>query len=218
MSSINPHFTFEYSQPAEYHFSHDSVFLARRVFETLNPAMVPSLRGLDLCAGCGIVGLDLIYHSKKAWGVTPASFDFFEVQEIYQPHFVENLSRGEINAASVHFVAENYSRLLEQKHSFVYDLIVCNPPYFRQGQGKLSPSEFKSRCRFFIDSDFTTLLLAIKASLSERGVAYVLLRDLADHGWYPKIEAEKILGADMLVESLEDIRGTGLISIKRNAR
>ncbi|MBV2168118.1 MAG: hypothetical protein KUL82_05355 [Bdellovibrio sp.] len=65
MSSINPHYTFHYSQPEEYRFSHDSVMLARKVFERVSASAMENWRGLDLCSGCGIVGLDFLFHALK---------------------------------------------------------------------------------------------------------------------------------------------------------
>lgn len=232
MSSINSFYTFEYSQPEAYRFSHDSVFLARKVFEfcseLYSKETLSSLRGLDLCAGCGIVGLDFIFHCKKAWNVTPSSFDFIEVQDVYYDHFQENLRRlGSIDS-HLNFINKNYSELSSNRRlgvatsqvesasaSYIsgYDLILCNPPYFRPGQGKMSPSEFKNRCRFFIDSDFNTLLKAIENSLNPNGKSYVLLRNLEEHGWNAFKEAQSILSSSVKIEKLEDIRGTGLVRI-----
>lgn len=216
MSSINPYYTFEYSQPEAYRFSHDSVFLARQVFEIYQRGELSSMRGLDLCAGCGIVGLDFIFHCKKTWNVTPLSFDFLEVQDIYREHFQENLRRLGPVDSQIHFINRNYSHLIStnaEQRAGAYDLILCNPPYFRLGQGKMSPSEFKNRCRFFIDADFNTLLRAIENSLSLKGNAYVLLRNLQEHGWNALKEAQSILSSSTRIEKVGEIRGTDLARI-----
>lgn len=61
VSSINKYPTFHYSQPSDYHFSHDSVFLAREIFERHSDQLAKgNVQILDLCAGCGIVGM--IYY------------------------------------------------------------------------------------------------------------------------------------------------------------
>lgn len=79
MASINSHFTFNYSQPEEYRLSHDSVFLAREIFEQLSALDLAGKRGLDVCAGCGIVGLDFLFHRRAAGQSVPEIFDFLEV-------------------------------------------------------------------------------------------------------------------------------------------
>lgn len=211
MSSINPHFTFHYSQPPEYSFSHDSVFLAREVFEWCRRESFQPRRALDLCAGCGIVGLDFLFHLRQAELSLPESFSFVEVQEVYREHFALNRERLGSLETWTEFIGKNYADVGGQ----AYDLILCNPPYFRPGQGTLSPSDFKNRCRFFIDSDFHQLIKSLGHNLSPLGKAFVLLRDLGDHGWNPLIEAHEILGDDFILQKVADIRGTDLILIRR---
>ncbi len=92
---------------------------------------------------------------------------------------------------------------------------LIEPDSFNLGQGKLSLSEFKNRCRFFMDSDFEHLLKSIRASLKADGVAFVLLRSLKDH----KIEYDlKKLSQDFGVglEIVGDIRGTDVLKIQKN--
>lgn len=214
MSSINPHYTFNYSQPEEYRFSHDSVFLARRVFELLEGQDLSAQQGLDLCAGSGIIGMDLLFHRRAAGQSLPKEFDFLEIQDVYLPHFQENLRRlGELTTRC-HFLQRNYDDLQKPEFAGKYDLILCNPPYFLQGQGKLSVSEFKNRCRFFIDSDLKNLLLGIANCLKAQGSAYVLLRDLPEHRWNVLEEAQKICQGKLQVELLGDIRGTHFVKLR----
>lgn len=217
MSSINPHFTFNYSQPGEYRFSHDSVFLARRVFEIYKNTSVEKLRGLDLCSGCGVIGLDFLFHCYNETQKSFREFDFLEVQDVYAEHFSTNVERLGSIPTELSFLNKNYSELHSEKFANTYDLILCNPPYFHQGQGKLSPSEFKNRCRFFLDSDFKSLLQGIAHALKPQGQAYVLLRDQKEHGWNSFEEAQKVL-SDMQLEKLEDIRGTDLVKITKVPR
>lgn len=217
MSSINLHTTYYYSQPTEYRFSHDSVFLARQVFELYQDTDVTLIRGLDLCSGSGIIGLDFIYHCLNETGQVPKYFDFLDVQAVYQEHFQENIRRlknaenlknKEALNTQFNFIEVNYNSLSQQKNSKKYNLILCNPPYFFPEMGTLSPSEFKNRCRFFIDSDFKSLLLGIGNCLDFGGVAYLLLRDLSEHGWNSVNEARAILPDTFRLDVLGDIRGT----------
>ena len=222
MSSINLHKTYNYSQPAEYRFSHDSVFLARQVFELYQDTDLTLIRGLDLCAGCGIIGLDFIYHCLNEKGISPKSFDFLDVQAVYQEHFQENIIRlknaGDLKNkealnTQLNFIQANYNSLSEQKFSKKYNLILCNPPYFFPEKGTLSPSEFKNRCRFFIDSDFKRLLHGIANSLDLEGVAYLLLRDLSEHGWNSVSESTAILSDTFKLDVIGAIRGTHFVKL-----
>jgi tRNA1(Val) A37 N6-methylase TrmN6 len=215
MSSINPHYTFQYSQPEEYHFSHDSVFLARKVFERYAHENLNSLKALDLCAGSGVIGLDFIFHCQKEHTSVPAVFDFLEVQEIYKKHFQKNVETLNAPSTKISFLNLNYDNILHTNDfAKKYNLILSNPPYFLKTQGKMSPSDFKNRCRFFLDSDFKTMLEVIDSSLADDGEAYVLLRNLEDHGVSLFKQAQEILNGQRRLEIIDDIRGTDLVLIK----
>lgn len=213
MNTINPNFTFNYSQPEEYRFSQDSVFLARMVFELFQNDL-SEMRGLDLCSGCGVIGLEFLFHSKTAKKKMPTRFDFLEVQEIYKSHFETNLLSYGANLPPVSFLNENYEVLKTEVYKNTYDLILSNPPYFRPGQGILSPSEFKNRCRFFIDSDFKNFIEAIDNALKPNGEAYILLKDLSVHGISPLDEARHVLETRRSINIVADIRGTSLAVIR----
>lgn len=213
MSSINSHYTFKYSQPDEYHFSHDSVFLARRVSDLIKSQELKSNYVLDLCAGCGIVGLDLVFHLGSDCKIK--TVDFVEIQECYKPHFLKNaasISKLLLPMPKLNFINKNYDTFVPDLRK--YDVIVCNPPYFRKGHGALSKSDFKNRCRFFIDSDFVQLIRAIDISLSSVGKAFILLKSLNIHG----IDLEKEfleLKLNLRLIKLPPIRKTDFYEISR---
>lgn len=226
-STINIYPTFKYSQPEDYRFSHDSVFLARRVFEDIVNEDFPIHQTLDLCAGCGIIGLDLLFHLQKENEKQihnlvespiqdhrqfphqnphqvlrhrpiqlPKVMTFLEVQTEYSLHFEKNceslikacleLSDNPKLFTELNFVNQSADLLRTTEFQSLYkdhfDLIVCNPPYFDPRSGRLSPSHFKNRCRFFIDSSFEDLMESLMMSLKPGGRAYVLLGDQSPHG------------------------------------
>ena len=213
MTTINAYYTFAYSQPEEYRFSHDSVFLARQAFEYVKGQNQGNWRGLDICAGSGIIGLDFLFHCQNEKKQNLKSFSFLEVQEIYHPHFQKNVATSQVQTPC-HWLQQNYEVLQTAEHHEKYDLILCNPPYFRVGQGKMSPSEFKNRCRFFIDSNFERLMKGIENALAPKGVAFLLLRDLQEHKWSPFAELHELLPL-CTFENLEPIRGTDCILIRK---
>ncbi len=215
MSSINPYFTFNYDQPEDYHFSHDSVFLSRKVYEIIRAEKQSPQAVLDLCAGCGIVGLDFIFHLQNNEYSLPKAVDFLEVQDIYRQHFENNKQRLSAET-KCHFLNLNYKDLILQPElKNKYDLILCNPPYFRSGQGSLSDSEFKNRCRFFIDADFQDLLSSISYSLSDTGKAYVLVKSLAVYGLDVELEM-KAHNPNLRIKKIDVIRKTDLYEIKKS--
>lgn len=214
VSSINPHPTFEYSQPEEYRFSHDSVFMARRVYEQTELADLAGKRILDLCAGCGIIGMDFLFHLRKDQKSLPVGCDFLEVQAIYREHFEENRRRLGPIETEMKFLDQNYDVLSFREHAESYDLILSNPPYFLPQYGSLSPSEFKNRCRFFIDSDFSKLILGVCNALKKTGTAYILLRDLSAHQWDVLAETKRLCQDRIEIQVLGDIRGTYFVSLR----
>ena len=191
MNSINPHYTLHYSQPESYHFSHDSNFLAREVSEIILKESLNCETVLDLCSGCGVLGMDLLIHLNNKNSVK--IIDFLEIQEIYRVHFLKNiqsLKQRLSGLPKMNFLQKNYNQL--SNDSSQYDLIICNPPYFRPGHGILSGSDFKNRCRFFIDSDFKSLITGISYSLKLGGVAFILIKSLTEHGINIESESTKL--------------------------
>jgi len=214
LSSINSFPTFNYSQPEEYRFSHDSVFLARRVFEYLEKNKLSPHAAIDICSGCGIIGLDLLFHVRTAGIVGPRIFDFLDVQLAYQNHFQENVSRLGPVPTSIRFVNGNYSDTTNSKLSTTYDLMVCNPPYFSQQQGKLPPNDLKLRSRFFVDSDLASLIEFVYRKLSADGSAFVLIRNQLEHNQDQLAEVIKLCREKLNVTQLEDIRGTHVVQLR----
>lgn len=208
MSSINSYFTFQYSQPEEYKFSHDSVFLARHVFNFIQSMPLNKTAVMDLCAGCGVVGLDLLFHLKQVHN-TPAQIDFIEVQKIYREHFDKNKEQVPCST-TINFIEANYKDLIKEQNKNKYDIIISNPPYFLPHQGKLSPSEFKNRCRFFLDASFVELMNTIAYTLKTDGTAYLLVRSLKDHN----IDLTQAIPASLCVVDTHSIRGTDVLHIK----
>lgn len=219
MTSINHFPTFQYSQPEEYHFSHDSVFLARRVFEMIRELHWQPQSALDLCAGCGIVGLDLLFHLTQAQMNSILEFDFLEIQKQYADHFAINLARLGPVSTTCKFVFGNYADSILSELRPSYDLIVCNPPYFSIENGRVPPNELKRRSRFFVDSDLKALLDFFQQRLSNAGFGFLLVRDLKEHKQEQISHIHQLcvgrLGGQLQIQSTEDIRGTHLVVLRR---
>ena len=161
---------------------------------------------MDLCSGCGVIGLDLKFHEPRL-----RKMDFIEVQEIYLEYFKMNHIRASCDDRfQMHLM--NYSELQTDPWKDQIDLIVSNPPYFRVGQGKLSPSDFKNRCRFYMDSDFQTLLRSAYFCLKNGGEAFFLVRGLHDHKIDVNAEISSVLPQGSF-RWIEPIRGTEVLHV-----
>ena len=175
----------------------------------LPPEQLSQMNVLDLCAGCGVIGFELNFHLPNIQKI-----DFLEVQKNYEEHFKTNRQLVK-NQVHFQFLNMNYEELMTPQFQNKYDLIVCNPPYFRLEQGKLSPSEFKNRCRFFIDSSFEKLIQSIDHCLNSRGQAYLLLRSLEEHDIDSLQELRQLIQGKLKCENLAMIRGTFLLKLER---
>lgn len=205
-------FTYQYQQPDEYHFSLDSIQLADFVANELKShSDLNSMRVLDLCAGCGVIGIQLSWHLRAL-----KQIDFVEVQEIYSNYFHQNVAIVNRSELELHWHLLNYDALLDVSWKNKYDLIISNPPYFLPEHGMLSPSKFKNHCRFFLDSSFENFILAMMNSLASRGKAYFLLRPLLQHG-YDMLSKIRALLQDttIVIEKVGSIRGTDVVCLKK---
>lgn len=210
MNWENPIFTMNYSQPKEYRFSLDSVATPKVVADLMkNQSGLENYQVMDICSGCGVMGMELSFFLPQI-----KKIHFVEVQEVYKSYFEENVKTLNRPDIQCEFHLMNYENLIgESKWQKSMDLVLANPPYFDLSQGKHSPSEFKNRCRFFIDSTFTKLIEAILWVLKPQGQAFILIRDLKDHSLNPLAELNKQIAGQARAEIVADIRGTHLVRI-----
>lgn len=204
-------FTYEYRQPADYHFCQDSVLFPKFVAQELNGLEIgPEFRALDVCAGCGVIGLELAFHEPRL-----GQIDFLELQrEEFEEAFLHNRALAG-RGPEYRFWPANYQVLTLPEHHGMYDLIVANPPYFFRGDGRLAPSQFQNRCRFFLDSDLETLLKGVANALKNSGQAFLLMKSGEVHGRDTLRQARLTLAGVASVEVVATIRATLVIRLKR---
>jgi tRNA1(Val) A37 N6-methylase TrmN6 len=191
------------------------VELPFKVANTLEGQDLRGLKVLDLCSGCGVIGFEFHFYQP-----TIRELHFLEIQrEDYELSFQKNLKmvKDEKPSPTQFFIHwENYESLLRPESESQFDLLLANPPYFQKDQGKLSPSQFKNRCRFFLDSDFEKMIDVIVHVLKPGASAFILLRPLVEH----RKNLFEILcsqvGGRGLAQVVDLIRGTQMVQIVKN--
>lgn len=156
----------DYSQPAFYHFSEDSLLLARFVKDE----QLEIHHLLDICAGSGIVGIEILRAQKT---LSTRSATFIEIQKEFLSHIKKN---------SLTFIPSIKTQIelisLGEFHSpKSFDCIVSNPPYFQKNHGRKKADARSQLCRTFeVDSLQVLLELIIKVR-SPKGKAYIIGRN-----------------------------------------
>ena len=151
-------------QAAEgYRFSIDSVLLAHFCLRW-NKAKI-----LDLGTGCGVLGLILLYKNSR------------HIEKIVGVEFQEKL----VSVAKKNVEVNGYQRKFDIVHgdyrqmkkicaneSFTH--VICNPPFYKKGSGRVSVNEEALRARHQEDFSLDTLVSAIAFSLKNKGDAALI--------------------------------------------
>jgi tRNA1Val (adenine37-N6)-methyltransferase len=206
-------FTYEYSQPSEYHFCQDSVLAPKLIAEDLPAQLAADFKVLDVCAGCGVFGFELQFHRPEI-----AQIDFLEIQSVFREHFDRNAEivrdcrskNDNRNPASFRFLDGCYTSLKNTAEK--YDLVIGNPPYFQIEDGSPTADPVKTRARFFQDASFDDLINGVLNTLKPNGHAYLLVKSGEKHARDP-MTTIRSLAWNRDVTIVGDVRGTNLIRI-----
>ncbi len=159
----------DYFQPDFYHFSQDSISLAKIVLEEI-PAIPKDSWFMDVCAGCGVVGLEIIKTINQK-----INFDFLEIQKDFSPFFYKNLNFVGEKRDFCHFHNIDFREFPTDRK---YSVIVSNPPYFIPGHGRFGEDIRTNKCRFFLEGSYVELFRFFKKVLLPEGNAFVLFREI----------------------------------------
>ncbi len=138
-------------------FSLDSVLLANFV------SLKPSVKQI-LDIGCGNGPIPLILSTK-----TKASITGVEIQEkIYQ------LAKKSININNlekqINIINANINEIYKSWESDIFDVIVCNPPYFKIAENaRLNNNVYKTIARHEVYLTLTDIMLVSKKLLKNNG-------------------------------------------------
>jgi len=140
--------------------SSDNTYLTNKIleYESESPISV-----LDLGSGNGILSL-MLGHYRPKWQITGLEI---------QSHLVD-LARE--NCRKIELMNLNF--ILGDLRNWIpaapFDLIISNPPYFSQNQGRLSPIKEKAVSRHEILCNMTDILYFIKQNLKNSGRSYLI--------------------------------------------
>lgn len=129
----------DYSQPDFYRFTRDSILLAELVLKELDDC--GDCHILDVGSGCGVIGLEV---ARRAPENTVQSLSLVEKQEEFRPFLLENVAKLLPHGIHVEILIHNFLSFTPTRN---FTHIVCNPPYFLQGQGLSSPNSNRKDCR-----------------------------------------------------------------------
>ncbi len=158
----------DYFQPDFYHFSQDSISLAKIVLKEM-PVIPEDSWFMDVCAGCGVVGLEIMKSINQK-----INFDFLEIQKEFYLFFNKNLNFVGEKRGFCHFHNMDFRKFpIDRK----YSVIVSNPPYFVPGHGRVGEDIKRNKSRFFLEGSYVELFKFFKKVLLPDGKAFVLFRE-----------------------------------------
>ena len=146
-----------------YRFSVDAVLLAHFVSPNKNDTI------LDLGAGCGVISLILSHR----WPST--IFSCLEIQDSLLKILKYNIMLNGLESR-LEAVSGDLCCISEYVDSGSYDLVVCNPPYYKAGAGRCSRLTEKAVARHEVAADLSDVMRAAAFALKENGrAAFVYL-------------------------------------------
>ena len=144
-----------------YMFTSDSINLAKSVEEKNIQLMV------DLCSGSGVVGLEVCGQR--------------EVDKLYLVEYQKELADMSKASATLTKSKTNIvviNDYIQNTFSFVdegsVDVVVCNPPYFKKGSGKLSDHQSKNLARHELKLTLCDVVEVASKLLKKGGSFYLI--------------------------------------------
>lgn len=153
----------DYLQPDFYRFNQDSIQLVKWIAMSISKAE----RIIDLGAGSGIIGIEL------ARILNPRKLTLIELQKEFESYLAHNV-REFLPADMLHeIVISSFSDYFTNEK---YDLVVCNPPYYLPGQGKMAKNTNRAIARTFLADSWGILMNKIFELLAHGGRGYIVLK------------------------------------------
>ncbi len=147
-----------YSQPDFYHFSEDSILLAKHVASILKGQSFETL--VDIGAGSGIIAIEIarLLNIKK--------ITFIEVQQEFYEHIKYNCDTYLNNV--------EFEIIKSCSDAKFADIVVANPPYFLEGDGRPGKDLKRHRCRFIAADGFGKFIFELKKFKKDNGHSFFI--------------------------------------------
>lgn len=146
-----------------YRFSIDPVLLAHFVRLTQDENV------LDLGAGCGVLGLILLYRAQDRI----RSLTAFELQSGMAALARENIKLNQFQKQMTVLEGDlrNIKHYLEPES---FSSVVCNPPFYLLGGGRVSADKESEIARHQIACTLSDVLIALAMAVKNRGKVYLV--------------------------------------------
>ena len=190
-----------------YRFSVDAVLLANFARPQAGS------RVLDLGAGCGVISLIM------AWRSPDIAITALELQPSLFELCRSNIERNRL-VSRIRSIQGDLRRPDSLLKAASFDLVVCNPPYYKVGSGRINPASEQAAARHEITADINQCVQAAAWALRSHGrTAFIfpaqrgaaLLAALHRH----RLEAKRLQvvysfpGADGRLLMVEAVKGGG---------
>lgn len=190
-----------------YRFSIDAVLLAHFTAPRRQDQV------LDLGAGCGVVSLILAYRHPAI------ALTCLEIQDSLAELISHNIARNDL-ADRMRLVLGDLRCIEKLLPVGVFDLVVCNPPYYGLGRGHQNPQDEQAVARHELKASLPDIVQAAAFALRTKGrlvMVYpaargaALLASLRQRGLEPKrLQAVyPFPGADASLLLVEALKGGG---------
>jgi len=146
-----------------YRFSIDPVLLAHFVHLTKDE------RILDLGAGCGVIGLILLYRFKASI----SSLVAFEFQAGLAGLARENCEANQFQQ-QMEVVRGDLRNIKEFLQPESFSSVVCNPPFYTLGSGRKSNNKEAEIARHQVSCTLTEIVSAAAMAVKNRGKVYLV--------------------------------------------
>ena len=156
----------------KYCFTSDAVELANFV------KVKPRDNMVDLCSGCGVVGILAMAKGKGR------SCVLVELQEWLAD--MANRSLKYNNLENIHVVCDKLQGVSDKIGKEVFDVVSCNPPYKKLDGSKISDSHELALCKHEVGVTLEEVILEASKLLKYGGRFYIVQKAsrLADIMWY----------------------------------